>query len=530
MAALEKDEQPYNISPSAFIKNIAYINGVDLPALIEQNSKTSNTGQTREFVIRSLFEHSSPTTQCAGFIDKCPSDSDSTPCICWICGEKITNPDGTNKLGPECEHKIPVMAANLILGGLYTPQLRDDATKRLDRDNSGRAEEDNSGRAEEDNSGRAEEDIYTGSDLDIIFSRATMDKLKTEYAWAHKICNGHKKDKLYIKNNGHFDDDKIIKTLTSIWDSKEFRKEFRSRIGLNKNPWIQERLKSMKDSLNQIQQEIKEQYDRGANLSLLANTASVMHNLINDQKYPAFNEVLLDTTVRITPPTAIELNMKVPTREELLEVSERIPNLIVQVYMQRTAKMLKIDDLRIIQQNDINELFNNIIIKKDYFDKINYFVETFHTAFYHYRDIIKHEPSVSMLIQSYTEIFYLKYYLASINQVNKWSMEVPHTNTRDSSKYKIAFLNMFNTIPIDAVNKPNYDEYKSIFFTQEEINILDNFKTLQLGGKKRKQNKYKKKNKKSKKNNKKNSKKINKNKSKKKQKKNNINKRKSIKK
>ena len=508
----EKDEQPYNISPSAFIKKIAELNGVDLPALIEENSKTSNTGKTREFVIRSIFEHSSPTTQCAAFIDKCPSDSDSTPCICWICGEKITNPDGTNKLGPECEHKIPVMAANLILGGLYTPQLRADANELA---TTGAAEE-------------TDNILFTGKDLDIRFAQQTMNKLKTEYAWAHKICNGHKKDKLYIKNNGDFDDDKIIKTLTSIWDSKEFKQKFRSDIGLNRNrkQWIQERLKSMKDSLNQIQQEIKEQYDRGANLSLLANTASVMHNLVNDQKYPAFNEVLLDTTVRITPPTAIELNMKLPTREELLEVSERIPNLIVQVYMQRTAKMLKIDRLRIIQQNDINELFNDKIIKKDYFDEINYFVKRFDDAFNYYRN---NKVAVSMLIQSYTEIFYLKYYLASINQVNKWSMEVPHTNTRDSSKYKIAFLNMFNTIPIDAVNNPNYDQYKSIFFTQEEINILDNFKTLQ-GGKKRKQNKYKKKNKKSKKNNKKNSKKINKNKSKKKQKKNNINKRKSIKK
>jgi len=140
------------------------------------------------------------------------------------------------------------------------------------------------------------------------------------------------------------------------------------------------------------------------------------------------------------------------------------------------------------------------------------------------------------LNNSYTEIFYLKYYLASINEVKKWSIEETDTNTRDSSKYKIEFLNTFNTIPRDAVNNPKYERYKTIFFTKEEINILNNFKTSKLGGKKRKQNKYKKKIKKSKKNinkkniNKKNSKKINKNKSKKKQKKNNINKRKSIKK
>merc|ERR1712086_824515 len=124
----------------------------------------------------------------------CPSDSDSTPCICWICGEKITNPDGTNKLGPECEHKIPVMAANLILGGLYTPQLRADANELA---TTGAAEE-------------TDNILFTGKDLDIRFAQQTMNKLKTEYAWAHKICNGHKKDKLYIKNNGHFDDDKII--------------------------------------------------------------------------------------------------------------------------------------------------------------------------------------------------------------------------------------------------------------------------------------------------------------------------------
>lgn len=522
MAAMEideidEDEQTYNITPSTFIKKIADLNGVDLKDLIQKNSKKSKTGKIREFVIRSLFEHSSPTTQCSGFIGKCPSDS--PPCICWICGEKITNPDGTNKLGPECEHKIPVMAANLILGGLYTPQLRDDANELA---TTGAAEE--------------TDNIFTGKDLDIVFAKQTMKKLKNEYAWAHKICNGHKKDKLYIKNNGDFDDDKIRNTLTSIWNSNEFRQEFNKLIyNTTKQKWIEKRLLSMKDSLKQIQQEIKEQYGRGANLSLLANTASVMHNLINDQKYQGFNEELLKTTVGITPPTAIELNIRLPTRKELLEVSERIPNLIVQVYMQRTAERLNIDNLRINHENDINKLFNNDNIKKDYFIKIKEFMNTFHNAF-NYHNNNNNNDVVIILNNSYTEIFYLKYYLASINEVKKWSIEETDTNTRDSSKYKIEFLNTFNTIPRDAVNNPKYERYKTIFFTKEEINILNNFKTSKLGGKKRKQNKYKKKIKKSKKNinkkniNKKNSKKINKNKSKKKQKKNNINKRKSIKK
>ena len=513
----EIDEEPYNIAPSTFIKKIAELNGVDLKDLIKKNSKTSNKGKIREFVIRSLFEHSSPTTQCSGFIGKCPSDS--PPCICWICGEKITNPDGTNKLGPECEHKIPVMAANLILGGLYTPQLRDDANELETLDTIGAAEE--------------TDDIYTGRDLDIVFAKKTMDRLTNEYAWAHKICNGHKKDKLYIKNNGDFDDDKIINTLTLIWNSNEFIQAFKSDINkrLTKNDWIQERLLSMKDSLKQIQQEIKDQYDRGVNLSLLANTASVMHNLINDQKHQLFNEELLQTTVQITPATAIELNIKLPTEEELLEVSERIPNLIVKVYMQRTAKMLKMNELRIIHQEDINKLFDNNNIKRDYVIKILEFIPKF-IEFFNYYKQHNDNKTLKILNASYTEIFYLKYYLASINEVNKWSIEKnTYINTRDSSKYKIEFLNMFNTIPRDAVKNPNYDKYKTIFFTKDEIDILDNFKIITQGGKKRKQNKYKKKNKKSKKNiNKKNSKKINKKKSKKKQKKNNINKRKSIKK
>ena len=360
-----------------------------------------------------------------------------------------------------------------------------------------------------------------------------MDKLKNEYAWAHKICNGHKKDKLYIKNNGDFDDDKIINTLTLIWNSNEFIQAFKSDINkrLTKNDWIQERLLSMKDSLKQIQKEIKDQYDRGANLSLLANTASVLHNLINDQKYQLFNEELFQTTIPITPPTAIELNIRQPTTEELLEVSKRIPNLIVQVYMQRTAEMLNMDKLRIIHQKDINNLFDNDNIKRNYINKIFEFIEIFLERFNNYKQYNNNE-ALKILIESYTEIFYLKYYLASINEVNKWYTEnKTYINTRDSSKYKLAFLNTFNTIPRDAVKNPNYDQYKTIFFTKDEIDILDNFKITTEGGKKIKQNKYKKKNKKSKKNiNKKNSKKVNKNKSKKKRKKNKINKRKSIKK
>ena len=373
MAAMEEemdiDEEPYNITPSVFIKQIANLNGVELKDLIQKYGKTSKKGKIREFVIRSLFEHSSPTTQCSGFIGKCPSVS--PPCICWICGEKITNPDGTNKLGPECEHKIPVMAANLILGGLYTPQLRQDANELDTLDNSGAAEE--------------PDNIYIGRELDILFAKKTMDKLVNEYAWAHKICNGYKKEKLYIKNNGDFDIDKITLTLTLIWDSKEFKQTFKPNIKLTRDEWINQRLLSMTDSLKEIQNEIKDQYDRGANLSLLANTATVMHNLINDQKHENFNEELLQTAIKNTLPTAIELNIKQPTEQDLFDVSERIPNLIVKVYMQRTAEMLKMDELRKIHQNDIEILFNNNNIKRDYVNKILEFIPKFLEIFNHFK-------------------------------------------------------------------------------------------------------------------------------------------------
>ena len=526
-------EQPYNISPSAFIKQIANLNGVDYPELIDKFSKKGESGKIREFVIRSLFEHSSPTTQCAEFISKCPSKSpsDSQACRCWICGEEITIRDGTHKLGPECEHKIPVMAANLILGGLYTPELKNVATKRLDRDNSGRAEEDNSGRAEEDNSGRAEEDIYTGSDLDIIFSRATMQKLKSEYAWAHKICNGAKKDKLYIKNNGHFDDDKIIETLRLIKSNDTIKKTF---ISTGKNTWIAQRVVSMKKDLENIQQEIRRQYLTGSNLSLLANTASVIHNLMNDQKHPDVIDELMKPSIANITPIAVKANIITPSKDNLQKYAREIPKGIVNVHKVITEKAMK-KTLSPNNADDINELFLNNDIQHEYNRKIEDFIQNFIRTL----DNEKDQELRAIFASSQVDIFYLKYYLASINEVIKWTTtQNPARRSIRSGKndYKLSFLRAFNTIPGGVVINPNYDYYKNLFFTPEEIKILDNFKRSQLGGKKRKQNKYKKKIKKSKKNinkkniNKKNSKKINKNKSKKKHKKNNINTRKSIKK
>jgi len=519
-------EQPYNISSSAFIKQIANLNGVDYQELIDKFSKKGESGKIREFVIRSLFEHSSPTTQCAAFISKCPSKSpsDSQACRCWICGEEITISDGTHQLGPECEHKIPVMAANLILGGLYTPELKNVATKRLDRDNSGRAEE--------DNSGRAEEDIYTGSDLDIIFSRATMQKLKSEYAWAHKICNGAKKDKLYIKNNGDFDDEQIIETLRLIKSNDTIKKKF---ISTKKNNWISQRVVSMKKDLENIQQEIRRQYLTGSNLSLLANTASVIHNLMNDQKHPDVIDELMKPSIANITPIAVNANIITPSKNNLQKYARDIPKGIVYAYKQITVKAMG-KNLSKNNDDDINKLFlNNDIIQEEYNRQIEVFIQKFIDSL----DNEKDQELRAMLASSQAEIFYLKYYLASINEVIKWTTTknaARHSTRSGKDDYKISFLVAFNTIPGVVVINPNYDYYKNLFFTPEEIKILDNFKTSQLGGKKRKQNKYKKKIKKSKKNinkkniNKKNSKKINKNKSKKKHKKNNINTRKSIKK
>ena len=45
--------------------------------------------------------------------------------------------------------------------------------------------------------------------------------------------------------------------------------------------------------------------------------------------------------------------------------------------MQRTAKMLKMNELRIIHQEDINKLFDNNNIKRDYVIKILEFIPKF---------------------------------------------------------------------------------------------------------------------------------------------------------
>ena len=74
---------------------------------------------------RTVLEASSATTQCQSTIGACKPSS----CKCWICGENVyMDSNGKNvtrlsdvdpKLIPNCEHKLPVIQAFLILGGLY---------------------------------------------------------------------------------------------------------------------------------------------------------------------------------------------------------------------------------------------------------------------------------------------------------------------------------------------------------------------------------------------------------------------------
>lgn len=529
MAAAE-DNNLYDITAGEFIKKIAELNGVDASDLVKKHGTMSKDGKKkREFVIRTLFEQSSPTTQCNEFIGKCPSDS--PPCKCWLCGENITNPNGKHPLGPACEHKIPVMAANLIIGGLYTPQLKKDAEEMDIDDTDDIEEQSDNGPADAEATNNDEDNMLRGKKLNSLFSQQTLSKLVNEYAYAHSFCNGIKSSELYINTNGTFNDTKIITTLEKIWRDKNFN-SLRGNIQKNKNEWIQERLDSIHNDLRGIQDEIMQQNSRGNNLSLLANTASVIHNLIHDDKHSEFKDDLMDSMIENPPRYAVELMFKPLEIDQLSDVSKRIPKLIVETFIERTVNS-KLFRINTNHKDDIRKFFNNKYLNIDYYNRINDFLGKYKNILNSITNEKDKQEFLTLMHNSYIDIFYLKFYLASLEKLSEWTMKETLQHTRTSNNHKLSFLTIFNTIPIIAKINPNYEKYKKMFLTDEEILILDSI-IQQEGGKKRKQNKYVNKYKKSKKNKKRKPKisikknnKVNRNKSKNKIKKN---KRKSIKK
>ena len=117
--------------------------------------------------IRKAWEVSSPTTQCNRLIG--PSTEETKCYICGMLVEKTVPNTGQNNnnnsdseskdgLNPECEHILPI-AETIIYLGLESPQF-------------------------------ANNPWYLG-----------QDKLRQEYAWAHRTCNQIKSDESFIGRN-----------------------------------------------------------------------------------------------------------------------------------------------------------------------------------------------------------------------------------------------------------------------------------------------------------------------------------------
>ena len=155
---------------------------------------------------RTVLEASSATTQCQSTIGPC----NPTNCKCWICGENVyMDSEGNNvtrlndvdpKLIPNCEHKLPVIQAFLILGGLYW------AKQPPEKDSI----------------------------------------IRENYAWSHAVCNIQKSDHIYFDDAG-IQSDKITLLLNTLWEHPSFKPiQIRLRNNsLTKDDWIRRQTDSM---------------------------------------------------------------------------------------------------------------------------------------------------------------------------------------------------------------------------------------------------------------------------------------------
>lgn len=169
--------------------------------------------------IRSLYEISSPTTQCDNIIGKF---EDGKPC--YICGlpiiqQKAKGIDGRN---PECEHILPIAQAVIFLN-LYGAKVKKNT-------------------------------LFYNPDI-----------LHLEYDWSHRTCNQIKSDSSYIdygdsKSAGSkfvVEQKGLKRLLQQIWkntrkDSAAFSSELKSVYGHSEKAFIDARLPALIDRFQMI--------------------------------------------------------------------------------------------------------------------------------------------------------------------------------------------------------------------------------------------------------------------------------------
>jgi hypothetical protein len=217
----------------------------------------------RYYDVRSIFEVSSPTTQCNNIIGKLKRNTE-----CWICGAPIfLNLNGTSTFGDdsgdatipdrdtipdkslkaECEHVLPVDAAWWVIGGLKSGN----------------------------------------PDVETINEKLYKD----EYRWSHHFCNHLKKDSIYFTPEGEPDIPVLEKTLSIIWlGLKPVRNYYEKKYRITTlEDFKQYQIRRMLAVLTPLISEYNKMLGEDSNLHLLALVANIkshVERLAESQSIP----------------------------------------------------------------------------------------------------------------------------------------------------------------------------------------------------------------------------------------------------
>lgn len=211
--------------------------------------------------IRGFLETTSAVTQCKNTIKNFTDIDERTgkQHACWICGFDIV--PGDESLKPECEHIFPIAQAVVFIG-LYREE---DVEYLRGRD--------------------------PGGDVKKI-KKAWVDRLKSEYGWAHRVCNQVKSDTHFIRLNPTadsvgisrwaVDEDKIRVFLKDILQEKKYSgggakiRGLLAKEGYTENSWLTKRTDDISKRCNEVLASIPPVNE---NLALLAAMATLQYDI-----------------------------------------------------------------------------------------------------------------------------------------------------------------------------------------------------------------------------------------------------------
>ena len=398
-----------------------------LPLLLGE--KVSNILDEMGVNPRDFFEHSTPNTQCNNVIGKCNIRTDSKPCpgnkndgkgpkqgvnkcCCWICGLPITETAGTNPLGPQCEHILPVVQANLILGALYSAD--------------------------------GEKIGYT-KDFEKTFEH--------EYRWSHTVCNNVKRSRMFVMRepNSKSPDNSIIvpdkmmmaKTLSQIIGfgpdgrkstvrQKTVQKSFfepeiktwQKNQGIPDGPgvkpaWIKERVENMSEIMEPIIDIWQRDNDEGrAGLGLLsgvtiANSTARIYlegkakfkdilkqsSQLATELENAKNMTISDTSEESSDNTILNRIATLGTPSlsyNSIAYAPFIPNKIMVRFVNKLIDNTSLEDVATLRGSDgfVNNIFNNTNVPDDERSSVNA------NIFYNNKDIRNYNLVTKKLIDN----------------------------------------------------------------------------------------------------------------------------------